>query len=99
MPGLWLCGHFTAKPFAAMLDALCKPENANKNMVFWQTKSRIQPRGVKDEWRRMKQMPASVLAWAREGRAESKERPGAVNPSDASSPASYRALMTEIDRK
>jgi len=94
-PGLWLCGHFAAKPMAAMCDDLLKEEHAGKNMVFWQTKSRIQPRGPKDEWAQMQNMPPLVQAWAQQGKPESTKRPGKVNLKDGAA-ADYRSLMTDI---
>lgn len=94
-PGLWLCGHFAAKAFAAMCDDLLKEENAGKNMIFWQTKSRVQPRGTNDEWEQLQQMPPVVKAWAQQGRAESEQRPGKVDLVDGSA-KDYRGLMTSI---
>ena len=40
---LWLCGHFAAKPYAVMLERLNGGEHTGKNVLFWQTKSQIQP--------------------------------------------------------
>ena len=36
VPGLWLCGHFTAKAMAAMCHDLCCEEHAGKSMMLWQ---------------------------------------------------------------
>lgn len=95
-PGLWLCGHFTAKAMAAMCDDLLKEENAGKNMVFWQTKSLVQPRGPKNEWEQMQQMPPAVQTWAEQGHSQSERRPGKVDLRNGSTD-DYRGLMTEID--
>jgi hypothetical protein len=35
-PGLWLCGHFTAKAMAALAHDLCSEEHAGKSMLLWQ---------------------------------------------------------------
>lgn len=95
-PGLWLCGHFTAKAFAAMCKDLRAPEaTPGKTMLLWQTKSVVQPRGGQDEWRKMLRMPAAVRAWAQQGTAASQVRPGKVDL-ERGSPDDYRALMTEI---
>lgn len=94
-PGLWLCGHFTAKAMAVMCDDLLKVENTGKDMVFWQTKSIVQPRGSEDEWQQMQQMPPAVKAWAQKGHAESKKRPGKVDLANGSG-KDYRGLMTAI---
>mmetsp|Transcript_22440 Transcript_22440/g.33209 ORF Transcript_22440/g.33209 Transcript_22440/m.33209 type:complete len:788 (-) Transcript_22440:422-2785(-) len=95
IPGLWLCGHFTAKAMAAMCDDLLKDENAGKNMVFWQTKSCVQPRGAVDEWGKMQQMPPAIQQWANEGQPQSEKRSGKVNLKDGSA-EDYRKLMTKI---
>ena len=63
--------------------------------VFWQTKSCVQPRGPRDEWQQMQQMPPPVVKWAQEGKAQSEMRPGKVDPKGGSS-RDYRPLMTEI---
>lgn len=94
-PKPWLCGHFCAKAFAAMCDDLLKPEHAGKNMLFWQTKSLVQPRGPEDEWARVRAMPPAVKAWANKGAAESLLRPGRVDL-DGGAPEDYRGLMTQL---
>lgn len=95
-PGLWVCGHFTAKAVAAMCDDLLRPEHAEKNMVLWQTKSCVQPRGTTvDEWELMQNMHPVVRTWAQEGKAESEKRPGKVDLAHGS-PEDYRGLMTDV---
>lgn len=94
-PGVWLDGHFCAKAFHSLATDLQKPENLGKNMMLWQTKSVVQPRGSEDEWTRMKQMPQVVQEWANKGKAESVLRPGAVNVTDGD-PEDYRGLTTTI---
>lgn len=51
-PHLWICGHFTGKSFAFLLDLLSKDRELGeqRKLLFWQTKSAIQPRGPVDEW-------------------------------------------------
>ena len=36
VPPLWLCGHFTAKAFAVMLNDMQSAEHQDKNLLFWQ---------------------------------------------------------------
>ena len=91
---LWLCGHFVAKAFAAMLaDLEASPE---RRAMLWQTKSAVQPRGSEDEWAKMQTMPSAVHAWADDGKAESSLRPGSVRLTDGS-PDDYRGLMTRVE--
>ena len=91
---LWLCGHFVAKAFAAMLaDLEASPE---RRAMLWQTKSAVQPRGSEDEWAKMQTMPSAVHAWADEGKAESSLRPGSVRLAGGS-PDDYRGLMTQVE--
>jgi len=93
-PPLWLCGHFVAKAYAAMLcDLEKRPE---MRAMLWQTKSATQPRASEDEWARMKTMPKGAREWANAGVAESALRPGSVDV-ERGSPADYRGLMTQID--
>ena len=94
-PGLWLCGHFCAKAFLCMAADLARPEGKDKTMLFWQTKSRVQPRGAVDEWDRMRQMPPAVRQWANKGVAESALRPGSVDTESGCS-ADYRELTTVV---
>ena len=91
---LWLCGHFVAKAFAAMLaDLEASPE---RRAMLWQTKSAVQPRGSEDEWAKMQTMPPAVHAWADDGEAESSLRPGSVRLTGGS-PDDYRGLMTRVE--
>ena len=48
-----------------MCNDLLEPEHEGKQMLFWQTKSRVQPRGQEDEWARMQGMPPVVQTWVR----------------------------------
>jgi hypothetical protein len=95
-PGMWLCGHFCAKAFAVMCDDLLKPETQGKNLLFWQTKSRTQPRGSEDEWTKMQTMPAVVQEWANTGTAESILRQGHVDL-EHGGVSDYRGLTTPLD--
>ena len=90
---LWLCGHFAAKAFAQMTIELQK--DRSKKYIFWQTKSAVQPRGTKDEWKHLKNMPDSVLRWANKGEAHSILRQGKVN-TDRGDASGYRHLMTQV---
>jgi hypothetical protein len=56
-------------------------------VIFWATKSVIQPRGEIDEWIRFAAMPTPVKQWADEGGIASS----------AGSPPDYRDLMTPVD--
>ena len=94
-PDPWLCGHFSAKAFGLMLDDLeaREPTPGNQNgekpapVLFWATKSVIQPRGEIDEWTRFAAMPAPVKQWADEG--------GIATSADST--PDYRKLMTPIN--
>jgi hypothetical protein len=97
---LWLCGHFAAKPYALMLDRLSVGKHTSKDVLFWQTKSFIQPvakgecvEGVYEERRVFEREAATQNArlqrWAAKGVAFSEKRMG-------SWPNDYRHLMTEL---
>jgi hypothetical protein len=94
-PDLWLCGHFSGKAFGLMLedlesrDAASGTENGERPapVIFWATKSVIQPRGNIDEWIRFSDMPAPVKRWADEG---------GIATSAGSTPE-YRQHMTQVD--
>ncbi|KAJ1456500.1 hypothetical protein M885DRAFT_587109 [Pelagophyceae sp. CCMP2097] len=92
---LWLCGHFAAKSFAALLrDAGDEPD---LKLLFWHTKSATQPRGPEDEWQRMREACESspaVRAWADEGVATSPMRPGGFE--SRGNAQQYRPLMTPV---
>lgn len=99
---LWLCGHFVAKPFAALLADLEGAESSAEGAgspplrcLLWQTKSAVQPRGRSDEWARLCSMPKKLREWAAEGPAESRLRPGKVDPFGGG-PEDYRKMMTEV---
>merc|ERR1712113_1177909 len=58
---LWLCGHFAAKAYSQLLDYIRTVEEERRKkgegrqeepyrVIFWCTKSNIQPRGHHDEW-------------------------------------------------
>jgi 1-aminocyclopropane-1-carboxylate deaminase/D-cysteine desulfhydrase-like pyridoxal-dependent ACC family enzyme len=95
---LWLCGHFAAKAFAAMLRDQRRDSDrgcGNKVVLFWQTKSHVLPRGDVDEWTRFRdEMPASCHRWAERGKAASSLRPADV--SVETGPDGYRHLMSKI---
>ena len=94
---LWLCGHFAAKSFAAVLrDA---DEDPSRKLLLWHTKSATQPRGPLDEWRRMLETceaSPTVRRWADEGAAASSLRRGSVDTRRGDA-QQYRKLMTKLD--
>ena len=92
-PPLWLCGHFVAKAYAAMLVDLEK--RPTMRAMLWQTKSATQPRASEDEWVRMQAMPKGAHEWANAGVAESALRPGSVDV-EKGTPDDYRGLMTRV---
>ncbi|KAK3268402.1 hypothetical protein CYMTET_23093 [Cymbomonas tetramitiformis] len=101
MPPIWLCGHFTAKPFSVLLARLeAELEAAGKeasNVIFWQTKSAVQPRGPKDEWERFEELTTNssrVRRWMENGEAQSTLRPGQVSAD--SGHKGYRHLMKRV---
>lgn len=79
---LWLCGHFTAKTFAAVLQVL--EQFPEEEVLMWQTKSAVQPKGSEDEWARFQSCPKPVKAWSR----------GVTCPADYS--AKLRHVTSEI---
>lgn len=106
MSDLWLCGHFTAKPFAALLRMIEREkerdgyagEFVHRDFVFWQTKSAVQPKGKENEFRKIQKIAKSskeVHNWVQEGAAESVLRPGKVDLTKT--PATYRHLMKEVE--
>lgn len=88
---LWLCGHFAAKPYAVMLERLNGGEHTGKNVLFWQTKSHVQPvkRDAKEAEVFEEQASDRLKSWATKGRSYSELRKG-------SWPDNYRHLMTEL---
>jgi hypothetical protein len=88
---LWLCGHFSAKAFGLMLEDLEAREPTDSGdpapVIFWATKSVIQPKGKIDEWSQFAAMPEPVKQWAEDG--------GIASGPD-STPA-YRRFMTPVD--
>mmetsp|Transcript_57133 Transcript_57133/g.113480 ORF Transcript_57133/g.113480 Transcript_57133/m.113480 type:complete len:175 (-) Transcript_57133:140-664(-) len=94
-PPLWICGHFVAKAFAQLLDDAACENLRGQTLLLWQTKSAVQPRGEKDEWDALLQMPTAVRQWANNGHAESSLRPGKVD-TIAGQPEDYRHIMTPL---
>jgi len=94
----WLCGHFTGKSFAVMLDRL-EAANGPLNVLLWQTKSNIQPLGAKqDEWSAIKQKAGEskvLKEWSEKGKAASVLRPGKVDLENGT-PSDYRPIMTRV---
>ena len=89
---LWLCGHFSAKPLALLLQHLEEDrygvrETGDADVIFWSTKSAVQPQGKVDEWERFQHLSCkSMREWSQKG--------GGV----AGGPMDYRHIMTAVDR-
>lgn len=68
---LWLCGHFASKPYAVLMARLQSGEKAGKKLLFWQTKSAVQPRaGEVDEWQILQDIIATqppIKSYLQEG--------------------------------
>jgi len=105
--GLWLCGHFTAKSFALLLKLFKRDGGRKKVMLFWQTKSAVQPLGPEDEWKAFQEQCASsteLKKWAvlggitghisSIGSMSDHEKVG--KGSQAQEPDQYRSLMTPV---
>ena len=103
---LWLCGHFVGKPFSVILQRAAEapggagalPRPQHLNVILWQTKSAVQPRGALDEWEafcKLKEEHGSIRRWSDRGRFSSILRVGAV--SDQAGADGYRHLMTAVD--
>jgi hypothetical protein len=60
----WICGitipfilgHFSAKPFSVMMARLEDGAKDGENILFWQTKSAVQPRGCEEEFDKLKEL-------------------------------------------
>ncbi len=95
-PAPWLCGHFTGKGFAFMLERLEKRDDDVK-VLFWQTKSHVQPLGDKqDEWEEFQRITtenSTLKEWSTDVKGASVLRPGKVDAVNGSA-VDYRKLMT-----
>jgi len=102
-PGLWVCGHFTGKSFALLLDLVRRDWRAKRTprtLLFWQTKSHVQPRGAIDEWAAFtedrkgnrKLQKLAVL----EGISGHPEWKKTEEEGPARGPDQYRGLMTQV---
>eukprot|EP00930_Biecheleria_cincta_P060157 TRINITY_DN45848_c0_g1_i1.p1 TRINITY_DN45848_c0_g1~~TRINITY_DN45848_c0_g1_i1.p1 ORF type:complete len:263 (-),score=50.36 TRINITY_DN45848_c0_g1_i1:330-1055(-) len=107
-PHLWICGHFTGKSFALLLDLLSKDRELGerRKLLFWQTKSAIQPRGPVDEWGAFEEERKGSKAfakWAVIGGELCTGHPDAVGSGDqgderrVESSADYRGMMTTVE--
>ena len=85
------------KTLLADLEGCSRTANGEPPLrcLLWQTKSAVQPRGRTDEWARLHSMPRKLREWAAEGPAESRLRPGKVDPFGGG-PEDYRQMMTEV---
>jgi len=104
-PAMWLCGHFSAKSFALLLKLLREDDAAGRprrRLVFWQTKSAVQPRGNSDEWQALVDQcrkASGLRKWLVVGGATGHpakigEPESAMVP--AAGPDDYRGLMTTV---
>lgn len=96
---IWLCGHFTSKPFTALLDAIKREDGAtHKDVIFWQTKSAVQPRGEMDEFKKLKALAdrsKGIKEWVVQGQdGYSSLREGSIQLDKG--PETYRHLMTSL---
>lgn len=94
---IWLCGHFTSKAFAVMIQDIERAKLSGKHdycPLFWQTKSAIQPRGDVDEFDLAKKvLPSKVHRWLNRSKQDSTLRPGRIDMNSKVA-TSYRNLMT-----
>lgn len=98
-PGLWLCGHFTAKSFALLLRHLERDGAEDKKLLFWSTKSVVQPRGAHDEWAAFEAESKSNRALRQYAVVGGMSGHPGVEPASVrpvSCPAEYRGLMSEV---
>jgi len=107
-PHLWLCGHFTAKSFALLLKLLeedLQQSGRRRRLLFWQTKSSVQPRGGLDEWgawQEQRHKHAGLAKWGMIGGVTG--HPGAVGSCCGAGdemravegPEDYRRWMTSV---
>jgi len=110
---LWLCGHFSAKPFALLLRLIAQDVAAcggDKKMLFWQTKSAVQPLGPMNEWdafKEMREASRALAKWAVVGGKCGTGHPVAMAPGTSkeedvqkerqvASPEDYQAYMTPV---
>lgn len=102
---LWLCGHFTAKSFAFLLHLLSEKRTGieQKRLLFWQTKSAVQPLGPHDEWSafEIQRRSSTALAkWAVVGGVGGTGHPKQMGNTDieheVANPEEYRSLMTPL---
>jgi len=106
VPGLWICGHFTGKSFALLLKLLQEDiikKRQKRVLVFWQTKSAVQPLGSKDEWKAFSEECAANSAfkkWGVLGGISGHPRAPAslveAKSAPAAGPDQYRCLMTAV---
>ncbi|KAI8902786.1 tryptophan synthase beta subunit-like PLP-dependent enzyme [Globomyces pollinis-pini] len=96
----WLCGHFTAKAFAVLLDHLQSTNHKDDIVLFWQTKSHVQPvSSQQTEWIVYKDLikqSVELQEWSDKGISQSVLRPGKVDYQNGT-PNDYRHLMKEIE--
>lgn len=103
---LWLCGHFTSKTFSAIVRKIRQEKAAaghkasdlvHRDIIFWQTKSVVQPRGNDDEFKKLQELArnsSTLREWVQQGESCSTVRQGEVDLAKTSS--TYRHLMTHV---
>jgi 1-aminocyclopropane-1-carboxylate deaminase/D-cysteine desulfhydrase-like pyridoxal-dependent ACC family enzyme len=92
----WFCGHFSAKPLAVLLDRLESKQDGDQ-VMFWATKSIIQPLGRLEEWEEFCNVARTIKGvqkWS-EGKGYSKLRQGKVDVKNGTKD-DYRHLMKQV---
>lgn len=96
----WICGHFVAKPWSVMMDRLGQGYADGESVLFWLTKSLVQPVDQDgDELARLRKLAAATPGldeWTT-GSASSRRRQGKVDIVGGKA-ADYRHLMTYRDK-
>jgi len=107
VPHLWLCGHFSAKGFALLLRVLGEDGTGDqKRLLFWETKSAVQPLGQHDEWKAFeaqRQSSRALAEWAVLGGIGGTGHPHEMGKTDSERKVTgadeYRHLMTPVALK
>jgi 1-aminocyclopropane-1-carboxylate deaminase/D-cysteine desulfhydrase-like pyridoxal-dependent ACC family enzyme len=106
-PPLWLCGHFSAKPYSLLIKRLRESSGQATSgakpspVLFWSTKSVVQPLGPVDEWEKLQthlERSDKVKEFFEEGKAHAPSRQGTVRVDGSGDPdRDYRHLFTKVD--
>ncbi|KAJ3227115.1 hypothetical protein HK099_003334 [Clydaea vesicula] len=99
IPIPWLCGHFVGKAFTVMMDRLKSNQQDGENVLLWQTKSHIQPRGSYEgeleELKKYSESSKKFREYVEKGKETSILRPGKVDLK-ADNGNDYRHLMKKL---